>query len=474
MQGGFLLSIFRQMKLTAQNLREVPDFANVPDQQLQWLIDKSEFQTFKQGEFIFKKGDAIDQLSILLKGKVEVKFEQNGNYKVVGEIKKNNITGLLPFSRMSTAMGYGEVIDDTEAILLDRSMFKEMVANHYELTESLVHNMTSRVREFTKNNVQSEKMMALGKLSAGLAHELNNPASAMLRSSKALKQHLGNVPEKFKRIISIRASEEEVDIINNVLFDRINSRPENNMKLTERNKKEDELEAWLEDHGVENAFELTETLLDFCMDIPVMEEIYEATGELNFPNAIEWIENVLTTEKIVDEIEEASDRISGLVQSIKSYTHMDRAPEKVATDIHTGIKSTLTMLNHKLKKKNISIEKNFGSELPEPKIFVSEINQVWTNLIDNAIDAMEHSGTLAIKTGKDKDFVKIEITDNGQGIPEEDINNIFDPFFTTKGIGEGTGMGLEVVQRIINQHNGDIKVISKQGETTFIVCLPIT
>ncbi len=460
------------MKLTTHILREIPNFINVPDPQLQWLIDKSKIQSFKQGEFIFKKGDTIDELSIVLEGKIAIKFEQNGNYKVVGEITKNGIGGLLPFSRMSTAMGYGEVIEDSKILFLNRSMFREMVSDHYELTESLVHHMTSRVREFTKNNVQSEKMMALGKLSAGLAHELNNPASAMLRSAKALKQHLGNVPEKFKRIISIRASEEEVNTINNVLFDRINNRPENNMKLTERNQKEDELEEWLEDHGVENAFELTETLLDFCMDIPVMQEIYGATGEVNFPHAIEWIENVLTTEKMVDEIGEASNRVSSLVQSIKSYTHMDRAPEKVPADIHTGIKSTLTMLNHKLKKKNIQIEKHFTPELPQPKIFVSEINQVWTNLIDNAVDAMSHSGTLTIETSKDKSFIKINITDNGKGIPEEHIHTIFDPFFTTKGIGEGTGMGLEVVKRIINQHNGDIKVESKPGKTTFTVCLP--
>ncbi len=461
------------MKITVQDLKEIPEFIHVPDHQLNWLLKKSKIESFKQGEYVFKKGDIIDKLSIILEGTLEIKFEQNGNYKVIDQITKNGIAGLLPFSRMSSAMGYGEVIEHANVLFLDKSFFREMVADHYELTESLVHNMTSRVREFTKNNVQSEKMMALGKLSAGLAHELNNPASAMLRSAKALKKHLSNVPEKFKKITSIKISEEEVDILNNILFDKINNRPENNMKLTERNEKEDELEEWLEDHGVDNAFELTETLLDFCMDINAIEEIHEAIGEQNFPNAIEWIENVLTTEKMVDDIEEASDRISSLVQSIKSYTHMDRAPEKVATDIHVGIKSTLTMLNHKLKKKNIAIEKDFENNMPKPKIFVSEMNQVWTNLIDNAIDAMEHSGTLQITTQKDNEYAKIEISDDGQGIPEEHLNKIFDPFFTTKSIGEGTGMGLEVVQRIIKQHNGNIKVASKKGKTTFTVCIPL-
>ncbi|MBW1297110.1 ATP-binding protein [Aquimarina litoralis] len=462
------------MKLSVNQLHPISEFSLVPDNQLQWLIDKSYSQNLKKGAYLFQKGDPIDKLFIVLKGKIEVKVEQNGNYKHVTLMDTHQIGGLLPFSRASVALGFGEVIEDSEVLVLEKSHFREMISNHYELTESLVHKMTSRVREFTKDNVQAEKMMSLGKLSAGLAHELNNPASAMVRSAEALKKHLGHVPEKFKRVVSLKIEDHQVDSLNKILFDKLNNRPENNMKLTERNEKEDELEEWLEDHDVENAYELTETLLDFCMGIDAMEEIYEITGKKNFPSAIEWIENVLTTEKMVDEISEASGRISNLVGSIKSYTHMDRAPEKILTDIHTGLKSTVIMLNHKLKKKNISLEKEFQENLPQAKIFVSEINQVWTNLIDNAIDAMNHSGNLKIKTSKDQNFIKIDITDNGEGIPEEHLNSIFDPFFTTKAIGEGTGMGLEVVQRIINQHQGDISVKSKKGETTFTVYLPIT
>ncbi|WP_378183193.1 ATP-binding protein [Aquimarina sp. SS2-1] len=460
------------MKLTAQNLQQIPEFIQVPNYQLEWLIDKSIIKTLEQGNYLFRKGDPIDQLFIVLEGKIDVKVEQNGNYKHIAHIDKNEIGGLLPFSRASSAIGFGQVIEDSKILALEKSFFKEMISDHYELTESLVHKMTTRVREFTKDNVQAEKMMSLGKLSAGLAHELNNPASAMVRSAKALKEHLANVPEKFKRVVSIKATEKEIDIINDILFEKLNNRPENNMKLKERNEKEDELEEWLEDRGVDNGYELTETLLDFCIGIEAMEEIYEATGQKNFPHAIEWIENVLTTEKMVDEIGEASDRISNLVSSIKSYTHMDRAPEKVSTDIHVGLKSTLTMLNHKMKKKNITLEKDFQVNLTHPKIFVSEINQVWTNLLDNAIDAMNHSGVLKIKTSEDQKFVKVEIIDDGEGIPKEHLDNIFDPFFTTKPIGEGTGMGLEVVQRIVNQHTGKITVDSKKGETNFTVYLP--
>ena len=213
--------------------------------------------------------------------------------------------------------------------------------------------------------------------------------------------------------------------------------------------------------------------LDFCMDTNAMQKIHDATGDTNFPSAIEWIENVLTTEKMVDEIDEAANRISSLVSSVKGYTHMDSAPEKQAEDLRKGINSTLTMLNHKLKRKNIVVEKEFDEEVPQPKIMVSEMNQVWTNLIDNAIDAMDQDGHLKIHVYQDLQFVKTDIVDDGSGIPEENLNSIFDPFFTTKGIGEGTGLGLEVVQRIVNQHNGNIKVDSKPGETRFTVCIPI-
>ena len=461
------------MQVSVHDLKRVSAISEVPEEQLEWLISKSSLIEVPVGDQIFKRGDPIDKLFILLEGEVNIRMEQNGNYKQVAKITANSVSGYLPYSRATTALGFGEVVKDCKVLVTEKECLKEMATKHFELTEALVHVMTSRTREFAKRNVQEEKMMALGKLSAGLAHELNNPASAMARSAKELKKNLSNVPEKFKRIISVRATPEQIDVINDTLFDKLNHRPENSMGLMERTEKEDALEHWLEDHGVENAYELTETLLDFCMDVNAMETIYKATGKENFPTTIEWIENVLTTEKMVDEIQEASERISDLVQSVKSYTHMDSAPERKKTDILSGIKSTLTMLNHKMKRKNISVVKAFEEDLPQPKIMVSEINQVWTNLIDNAIDAMEREGELKINVFRDRQFVKTEIIDNGEGISEEHIDSIFDPFFTTKPIGEGTGMGLEVVQRIINQHNGEIKVTSKKGETKFTVCLPI-
>jgi signal transduction histidine kinase len=333
--------------------------------------------------------------------------------------------------------------------------------------------MTSRTREFARSNVQTEKMMALGKLSAGLAHELNNPASAITRSAKALKGHQIQGPEQFKRMLAITLDPSQIDTITQLLFQRIGYCEKWTMGLLERTEKEEELEQWLEGHGVGNGDELTETLLDFGMDTILLDQIYLISGPQNFPVVIQWMENVLTTHQLVDEIEESAQRIADLVQSVKTYTHMDQAQEREPTDIVKGIQSTLVMLDHKLKRKGIQVDQQYGSQLPWPKIMIGEMNQVWTNLIDNAIDAMENGGKLTIMAERAGQSVQVRIMDNGKGIPTENLHSIFDPFFTTKPIGEGTGMGLEVVKRIIDQHRGEILVESEKGRTVFSVVLPL-
>lgn len=460
-------------KMVLELLKKIQEFEDVPEEQLLWLIEKSQYRELKKGEMLFVKGDPIDKLHIILSGDLEIKVEQNGAYKTAAEIRGNGLTGLLPFSRATITRGNGLVAADMKLLCLQREYFPLLCANCYELTNGLVNAMTTRTREFTRNSVQEEKMMALGKLSAGLAHELNNPASAIVRSAKELKKHLANVPEKFKQVISIKASDDEIDRINEFVFSRINNQNPSNLSLIERSEVEEELEEWLYEHNLPNAIELCETLIDFDIRVEDLEQLWSQTKPENFIAGINWIENVLTTEKMVAEIGEASNRIADLVLSVKSYTHMDNSPEKKFADIHIGINNTLAILNHKLKQKSIEVDKQFAVNLPEVFIMVNELNQVWTNLIDNAIDALPKQGKLIIQSKIEGSFVKVSITDNGSGISEEHINQIFDQFFTTKPIGEGTGMGLDVVHRIIKQHNGEIKVTSKPGETVFTVCLPI-
>ena len=453
-------------------LKKVKELGQVPEEQLAWIEEQGELLTIKNGDFLFRKGDSMNYLFIIFQGRFSIKVEQRGQFRNVGSFESFSITGMLPYSRAVEARGFAEAIGDSEILRLHKDHFKFMINHHEELTTALVHLMSTRIRSFTKLEQQNDKMMALGKLSAGLTHELNNPSAAVVRSAQSLKKHLSLLPQNFKSVIKIRMSDEQVDSVNNLLFTKIEEGVKS-LTLMEKTGLEDEIAEWLEQQGVEDGYEMAENFVDFGFNSDDLQLISDQVPEVDMLPVINWINQNLTTEKLVNEIEDASQRINDLVRSVKSYTHMDRAPEKQPANIHEGINNTLTMLNHKIKKSQIEVEQNYGVDR-DVNIFVSEMNQVWTNLIDNAIDAMEKAEAkkLTISTWDDGEFVNVDVKDSGTGIPEEVIDNVFDPFFTTKAVGKGTGLGLDVAQQIINQHNGQIKVNSKPGETIFNVCIP--
>lgn len=442
---------------------------------LEFLIQKSELRNYAAGEFVFKPGDVSDHMLFILSGSVRVYFIQQNQTKEISTVEPGNITGLLPYSRLTEAKGYAEVREETRVLAFHRNDMPELIRNHYSLTEALVHHMSSRIRSFTKLQQQNEKMMALGKLSAGLAHELNNPASAIVRSSKELQNHLKGLPNNFKKVMSIKMPPEEVDLINNMLFEKMESAKEKRFSLLERQSLEEDLADCLEEKEIEDGYEMADNLLEFGFSCEDVNAIYEKAGEGHFGPIMKWVNDNLSTDRMVKEIEDASSRIASLVNSVKNFTHMDQSPDKVKTDIHSGIDNTLTMLNHKVKKNNIQVNRDYDLKIPFPKIIISQMNQVWTNLIDNAIDAMEgiKESILSIETREENGFIKTIIRDNGSGIPEEIQGQIFDPFYTTKAIGQGTGMGLDVVKSIVTAHNGSIKLKSEKGNTEFEVCIPI-
>jgi signal transduction histidine kinase len=245
--------------------------------------------------------------------------------------------------------------------------------------------------------------------------------------------------------------------------------------MMQRSGLEDDMADWMDGHNIENSMEIAENFVDYGFNQTDLEAFESALHPEFLSPLFNWINNSLVTEKMVTDIEDASKRIGDLVGSVKTFTHMDQGSDKQYADIHTGILNTLTMLQYKSRKANIDIVETFDTGLPPVKAMIGELNQVWTNLIDNAIDAMEVNGTgiLEIKTEKDREFVQVSIIDNGPGIPDNIRTRIFDPFFTTKDIGKGTGLGLDVVTRIVKQHKGSIKVNSVPGRTAFVVCFPI-
>ncbi len=420
-------------------------------------------------------GVAMTGPHIIVEGNMRFYMLQGAGRRDFVSAGPGSITGYMPFSRGLISKGYAQAIGELHVLSFPTERINEMIKNHFELTQALVHIMTTRVRDFTALQQQNEKMMALGKLSAGLAHELNNPASAIVRDSKSLSKHLRLVPESLKSMFAIKMDEEQVNAITDELFKVMDGKDETRLSLKQRTMLEDEITEWLDENEIENSYDIAESFVDFKFTTKNLEALKKHIPPAHLSTILNWMSNKLVAEKMIEGIQESSKRIAELVSSVKTFTHMDRGQDKQYADIHIGIRNTLTMLGYKMRKGNINIIEDFDETLPEVKALIGELNQVWTNLIDNAIDAMEPAGkgTLTIKTRRDREFVEVFIIDDGPGIPPEIQSQVFDPFFTTKEMGKGTGMGLEVVQRIVKQHRGSIKVKSQPGHTEFSVCFLI-
>ncbi|WP_207504154.1 ATP-binding protein [Telluribacter humicola] len=457
-----------------QELIHNENLASVPEPQLQWLVDQGEVIHLQDGDYLFKKDDPIDHLLVVLEGHFRLYFVQNNEQRLLEDNGKGYVGGLLPYSRLEKANGNAIAVGNTTLLRLHRSQFREMIEKQDKLVEVLVHLMLNRVRNFTKVQQQNEKMISLGKLSAGLAHELNNPASAVVRSATALKKQLGIVPEKLKAVLALQLTPEQVEQVSKVLLGKMNGEPQQRqLSLMEKSTREDELADWLEEHGVENGFEIAEILVEYNFTTQDLDVISTNLSDQNLTSVLDWMSNVLASTRLVTEIAEASERIANLVGSIKEYSHMDGGADKKRVSLKDGLNSTLRILQHKLKSKKLNVQLNLPDDLPEICVYPGELNQVWTNLIDNAIDASPEGGQIHVEAVPDRQYITINIIDNGSGIPEEMTGRIFDPFFTTKDIGKGTGLGLEIVQSIVQQHKGQVKVHSEPGRTEFSVCLPI-
>jgi signal transduction histidine kinase len=463
-------------QVTPAWLKSTDVLKEVPVEQLQWLIDNTQHYILKDGDYLFEPDKPITGTHFIITGKIRIYLTQNGIRREMATILSRQITGYLPYSRGKVAFGYGDSVGDTQIMTLPMEKIMELIKDYFELTQALVSVMSNRVRESTAMIQQNEKMMALGKLSAGLAHELNNPAASIVRNAASLKKHLQAQPETFAKLVALKLDGEKIAAVKNEIAGILEKQANTHISLRDRNRLEDELSEWFEEHDIENGYEMAETFVEQGFKTTDLDCIYNCVTKTAASDVFSWMHDTVISEKMVADIHDASQRIADLISSIKTFTHMDRGADRQFARVDTGIRNTLTMLGHKIRAHNITVNQEYDSTLPEVKMLVGEINQVWTNLIDNAIDAMEANGkgTLHIKTRRDREYAEITITDDGPGIPADVINQIFDPFFTTKEMGKGTGMGLEVVQRIIKQqHHGSVKVNSRPGHTEFVVCIPI-
>jgi signal transduction histidine kinase len=457
------------MAETLQLLRKVPVFEGLPEEHLEWFLSRSQELRFKPGETYSRQGDPADAMFVVLEGDVQGRGELAGE-TVVLPIPAGSVTGTLPFSRMKTFTLSGRAVTDVHLLRYPASLFPELVQKSPELATRLVGLMSDRIRETTRFEQQRDRLAGLGKLSAGLAHELNNPASAAKRASSQLRDLLKRV-----RDASHELGKRDLTSAQKAEIEKLEA------SLTQANiphldplavsDLEDQIDSLLRSHGQNDLWPLAADLARRNVSPQALEQVFAMLDPDTARAALVRISTSLEISGLLQEIESSSSRISDLVRAIKEYTFMDQAPLQ-NVDVVKTLENTLTILNHKLKH-GVTVKREYLGNSLFVNSFGSELSQVWTNLIDNAIDAMSGKGELRVRAYEDDNSVVVEIADNGPGISREVLPHIFEPFFTTKGVGEGTGLGLDTVKRIVRKHRGNIQVRSKPGDTCFQVWLPV-
>jgi len=457
-------------------LRRVHVFADLPDEQLQWFADNSEDRHFAPGEVMFRKGDKPEAMVVYLEGESHAYWDVSDHDIVyisrAGE-QKTEVSGMLPFSRMTEFQVTGYAVTDVRLLWFPVRFFPEMMQRMPLLVERLVGIMSDRVREATMLDQQQDKLIALGKLSAGLAHELNNPAAGATRAANDLIETLKELRAADMRLCSHDLNEEQqesIDAFESKAIDHTATAKQ--LNSLDQSDREDEVSEWLEAHGIGEPWKLSGNLVEAGMDSAALEQLLGEIPSTATADVLARVNCQLAAAKLASEIKTATARITELVGAIKEYSYMDQAKVQ-ELDVHKGLDNTLLILKYKLKKKNISVTREYAESLPLIKAYGSELNQVWTNLIVNAVDAMSEGGKLKVRTKREPTDIMIEIRDNGGGIPAPVRSRIFEPFFTTKQVGEGTGLGLDTVARIVRKHRGNVRFESRPGDTCFQVRLPI-
>jgi signal transduction histidine kinase len=454
-----------QDRLSAHRL-----LAGAPPGEIAWLAAHGRLVHLEPGDIVSPKGKPVQGLYIMLSGHMTIFVDRGAGPQKVMEWREGDVGGYLPYSRLVAAPGDVKIEVPSDLFMIPREEIPALIRDCYELTSIFVHVMLDRARVFTSSALHEEKMSSLGKLAAGLAHELNNPASAVARSARGLKDHLKEIEAASRALGAAglsetqqRAVEAARDSCLAAAGGAFGGSP------IERADREDAIADWLARHGADER--PAEALAQSAVTLEALDRLAQELDGERLRAALAWLVAGCATQQLASEIEAAASRIHNLVAAVKGFTYMDQATMPKPVDVGQGLSDTLAVLNAKARGKRVGVSLDVEPDLPRIQGFGGELNQVWANLIDNALDAA--GGRVTVAAGRQGQSVVVRVVDDGPGMSPEIRERIFDPFFTTKPVGQGTGLGLDIARRVVAKHQGQIEVDSRPGRTQFCVTLPI-
>lgn len=450
-------------------LAALPNIKDVPRPELEWIAAHGQLDSFAAGTLISHQGVPLDCLWIVLTGKITFAGDRGAGPRQVIEWGPGDVSGQLPYSRMVAPPGDARAGADTEALRVHRDNFPEMIRQCPAFVAHTVHVMVDRARRFRTSDLQDEKMLALGKLAAGLAHEINNPASATTRGAKQLRTVIAEADEAARALGSAGLSESVRAAVEKVRIACLAHDDGSVRSPMEQADREDAIADWLSRHHADPSYAVP--LAETPLTLDGLDTLARAAPGPALDTALHWIATACTAESLVHDIEDAATRIHDLVAAIKRFTYMDTASGPEPVDIGAGLKDTVRVLAAKARARGASVSVDVPVDLPRAHAIGSEMNQVWLNLLDNALDAVTQGGHVTLRARAERGRIEVRITDDGAGIPSDVLPQIFDPFFTTKPPGQGTGLGLEITRQLVQQSQGTITVESQPGHTEFCISL---